>query len=320
MTRAAWVIGASGLLGGAVTRRLRAGDEWDEVIAEPLPWDDPEAAVREVTRLAERVLSTAHPTTLFWCAGASVIGATPDRLAQELDLLTALLDAIADVFTRAPGHELDMFFASSAGGVYAGSQDPPFTEHTEPVPISPYGAAKLESELLTRRFADATGSRLVIGRIANLYGPGQRLDKAQGVISQICRSYITGTPTPIYVSLDTIRDYLFVDDAADLIAATMLIAHDDHVTVKIFGSLQPVTLGAILGLMKAVFKRRPPVMLGRSPNATAQALDLRFRSVVLPQIDQRPRRSLASGIHATALGMVSPAPPRPQESPSSLSR
>jgi UDP-glucose 4-epimerase len=320
MTRTAWVVGASGLLGDAVTRRLRADDSWAEVVAESLPWSDPAAAEREVNRIAEHVLSASRPTTLFWCAGASVIGATPDRFAAELDLLSQLLDAIASVFTRAPGHQLDIFFASSAGGVYAGSADPPFTEHTHPVPISPYGAAKLESEILTRRFADATGARLVIGRIANLYGPGQRLEKAQGVISQICRSYFTGSPTAIYVSLDTIRDYLFVDDAADLIAATMLLSSDEHVTVKIFGSLQPVTLGAVLGLMRAVFKRRPPVMLGRSPNAVAQASDLRFRSVTLPEIDERPRRSLASGIHATALGMVSPEPWRAQDSPSNPRR
>ena len=310
MTRTAWVVGASGLLGSAITRRLKTDDQWAEVVTDPLPWAEPDAAVREITRLAEHVRESPRPVTLFWCAGASVVGATPDRLAGELDLLTRLLDGVAKVFARSPGHPLDVFFASSAGGVYAGSADPPFTERTPPVPISPYGAAKLESEALVRRFADETGAHVLVGRISNLYGPGQRLEKAQGVISQICRSFFTGHPTSIYVPLDTIRDYLYVDDAAALITAAMLLDRTDHVTVKIFGSLQPVTLGEILAQMRAVFKRRPPVMLGHSPNSSSQARDLRFRSVVLPEIDRLPRRSLPSGIHATAMGMTSAAAPR----------
>ena len=58
---------------------------------------------------------------------------------------------------------------------------------------------------------------MVIGRIANLYGPGQDPTKAQGLVSQLCRAHLERRPTSIYVSLDTARDYLFVDDAARLV-------------------------------------------------------------------------------------------------------
>ena len=60
----------------------------------------------------------------------------------------------------APAHPAGhgFFLASSAGGVYAGSADPPFTEHTEPAPISPYGQAKLRVGGGRRRaFAARTG-------------------------------------------------------------------------------------------------------------------------------------------------------------------
>ena len=56
-----------------------------------------------------------------------------------------------------------------------------------------------------------------MGRIANLYGPGQGLEKPQGLISQIIRSHLIRTPISIYVPLDTMRDYLFAPDCGELV-------------------------------------------------------------------------------------------------------
>ena len=64
----------------------------------------------------------------------------------------------------------------------------------------------MEADL--RRFAAATGTAVLVGRIANLYGPGQNLAKPQGLVSQLCLANLTGQPLSIYVSLDTLRDYL----------------------------------------------------------------------------------------------------------------
>ena len=112
-----------------------------------------------------------------------------------------------------------LFFASSAGGVYAGATGSPFTEETAPVAISPYGHAKLRAEAAVDAFATRTGVPLLVGRLSNLYGPGQDLAKPQGLISQLCRAQLTRQPLSIYVSLDTRRDYLYVDDAAAMVVA-----------------------------------------------------------------------------------------------------
>ena len=93
----------------------------------------------------------------------------------------------------------------------------PFTEHTTPAPISAYGRAKLRSEEIATEFAVRTGSALLVGRLSNLYGPGQDITKPQGLISQLCRAQLTRQPLSVYVSLDTMRDYLFVDDAAAMV-------------------------------------------------------------------------------------------------------
>ena len=78
-----------------------------------------------------------------------------------------------------------LFVASSAGGVYAGSSDPPFTERSVPRPISPYGRQSWNTSVSATLWGEAHGIPVLIGRIANLYGPGQDMSKAQGLVSQL---------------------------------------------------------------------------------------------------------------------------------------
>jgi len=304
-----WVIGAGGLLGSALAARLR--QRGAPVTTTPwVPWHDPVAAV---SRLAEGVRELAErsdrPCRVAWCAGAGVTGTSERALAQEIEVLTGLLDHLATL----PNGRLDaLFFASSAGGLYAGSPEPPFTEAHPVVPLSPYGHAKRVAEEVVDQFAESTGVPTVLGRIANLYGAGQNLRKPQGLISHLCRGQLNAQPVSIYVSLDTLRDYLFVDDCAGMVADAL-----DHVarlpgrfegpnaaTVKIFASQQATTIAALLGECRRVFKRAPLVVLGSSPTARYQPRDLRLRSTVWTSLDRRSLTPLPAGIRATSAGLL----------------
>jgi UDP-glucose 4-epimerase len=191
--------------------------------------------------------------------------------------------------------------------VYADSQGPPFTEATVPRPRTPYGVAKLEMEAAVRTFAADTGTPTVIGRIANLYGPGQNLAKPQGLVSQICRTHLTGHPLLLYVPLDTMRDYLYVRDCAGLVAAALAgvrarvaRAVEGPVVTKILASGQSTTIGGLLGESTRIFRRRPRVVLASSPAAAGQVHDLRLRSTVWPELDRLTRTALPVGLAATA--------------------
>ena len=50
---------------------------------------------------------------------------------------------------------------------------------------------------------------------------------------------------------------------------------------------------------RRVFRRAPLVLVAASPFASAQARDLRLRSVIWPEIDRRVLTTLPAGIHAT---------------------
>ena len=290
-TDTAWVVGSGGLLGSAVVRRLRSlGRDVRTVV---VPWSDPQASRVVLSSLAREVARSE--AEVYWCAGAAVIGSSQPEFDAELACLRAFLSGWAPV-----GGNNAFFLASSAGGVYAGSSAPPFTEETVAVPISPYGDAKLAAEQVAREFAGRADVALLVGRTANLYGPGQDITKQQGLISQLCRAELTRQPLTIYVSLDTMRDYLFVDDAAAMAVAGLGAVRARGCShLKILASEQPATIGAVLGGLRRITRRRPPVILGASPNAQFQVRDLRLRSDAWPPTAGFARTPMPAGMSAT---------------------
>lgn len=302
--RPTWVIGAGGLLGRAVVRELESRGA--PVLTSKILWSDPEAALRELRNGAERLHRAADsgPWTIAWCAGAGVTGTSQASLEAELSLFAEALDAFGEILCADGGEMGAMFLASSAGGVYAGSSTPPFTEDSPVQPLAPYGYAKLRAEAAVTEFAKRTGVRTLIGRVSNLYGPGQNLQKPQGLISVFAKAHLTGAPVSVYVSLDTLRDYLFVDDASRLVSdgLSRLVRPDvrlGETVVKILASQRADTIGNLIGACRAIFKRRPLIILGASPFAKAQAHDLRLRSVVWTELDEHPVTPLAVGINNT---------------------
>jgi UDP-glucose 4-epimerase len=71
------------------------------------------------------------------------------------------------------------------------------------------------------------------------------------------------------------------------------------IVVKILASQAPTTLASVVGELFRVTKRRTPIVLGFSPNARFQTRDLRFRSVVWPELDQLTMTTLSAGIADT---------------------
>lgn len=296
--RATWVIGAGGLLGSALVRTLGPRtDLWFP--ATPVPWGD--AASLEVLEThvhSFAAFAGARPWQVLWSAGAGVTGSTKVSLDSERRTLTHTLDALARADLSPSGA---VFVASSAGGVYAGSTGAPFTEASATAPLAPYGHARLAMEELTAEWSRRTGIPSLVGRIANLYGIGQNLSKGQGLISHICRSMLDGQPLSIFVPLDTVRDYLFTDDCAVLVAEALdrlcAEAVPSASVTKIIASGQGVTVGQLISEARRVSKRKPRVVFGSSASTRFQARDLRLRSEVWPDLDRRSLTPLPVGMH-----------------------
>jgi UDP-glucose 4-epimerase len=261
-----------------------------------VPWADPEAAVDALVRAARAL--PAEGWRIAWCAGSGVVASSQHEIDRELWVLGEFLrrwqPPSGDPGTRA------MFFASSAGGVYAGSVGPPFTEETSPQPISPYGQAKLAAEAIFTTFSLRSGIPLLIGRLSNLYGPGQNLDKPQGLVSQLCRAHATGEPLSLYVPLDTMRDYLYAGDAGAMVVAGLdrVAAASSGVHVKLLVTGRSVTVNEVVGEVRRVSRHRPPTISSPSRVARFQIRDLRMKSVAWPSLDGYVRTTFGAGVGA----------------------
>lgn len=274
LTDPTWVVGAGGLLGQAVVRSVPRA-----FTGQPIPWTQTDHAA-EVLRETARVYAArcSASWTVIWAAGEAVVGTDAEAAAAELSQFRFAIRAMREFLPAGRGV---FFLSSSAGGLYAGSSGAPFDEDTPPTPLGAYGRLKLDMErAATDGFREH--STVAIGRFSNLYGPGQDLDKAQGLISQLCFHTLTRTAVSVYVPLETIRDYLFVDDAAALVLAAITAARESGglgTHIRVLASGESATLAQIIGLISRQRRQRPLISFGVHPNSALQVRDLRFRTL-----------------------------------------
>ena len=305
-TPVTWAVGAGGLLGSAVVAAQRGrGEVWSPPTS--MRWSSP-GAVDDIAHAAREFVAATRggPWRVAWCAGAAVTDADPAVLAHERRLLISLLGELQRHADPGLG---SLFLASTAGGVYAGADGQPFDEDTEPVPLSAYGRAKLAQETEAQGFHARSGVPVLVGRLSNLYGPGQNVEKPQGLISQVLRSLLLRRPISIYVSTDTIRDYLFAPDAGELVVDALdrlgdeAAAGGSTLRTKVLASSNEITVGLLVREVTRIAKRRPLVVYGSSPVASLQGRHLHLRSRVWPDLDRRPWTSYPIGIGRTLEGL-----------------
>jgi UDP-glucose 4-epimerase len=180
------------------------------------------------------------------------------ELSQEIATISSFLECLKVRF----GNQIEdgnLFFSSSVGGVYAGSTDQVINANTEPVSVNAYGDQKLLAESMFIDFAFTNKCRAVIGRLSNLYGTAQNRTKRQGLLTEICRSAILRNELNLFVGLDTVRNFLYVDDAArvivDLIEEVASIK-GGHVQEEIIASPRNHSISSVLKEFESVWGDR----------------------------------------------------------------
>ena len=312
MTTLAWVIGRGGLLGSHVAATLAHSSqvtEWKPA-GGPFPWSDRERLDARFVKSLEGFLEAAggqRTGSIFWCAGSGVVATPAAAMAAETETWERFLARLGSELARRPRlrRPLNIILASSAGAIYAGAREAPFTEGSSTRPLSPYGEAKLLQERALVRWAETQPEvSTLVARIANLYGPGQRPDKPQGLISQMSRCLIHHRPLHIYVPLDTVRDFVFVEDAARALVrwSARLNRETDNAgravhVLKICASECPTTIAGLVGGFARLGRRRLRIVSGIHPLAGQHPQRLQFRSTVWADEPRPDATSLLVGIH-----------------------
>jgi len=295
-----WVIGSSGLLGSAMIRMLKGqGCDLFEP-SERIAWRQESMVDRQMAAAVQEFANCAGSGPgweIYWAAGIGTMGSSDADLALEtrmLGLLLRTIESIPDLVGQ-PGA---LAFASSAGAIYAGSRGDVIDERMPVAPTTPYARAKLAQEDLLRAFAQTHQKMSVLlARMTTIYGPGQANGKQQGLLAHMARSIVRNHPIQIYVPFDTIRDYLFVDDAAATVVVNLrALNSQSRVKTRIVAAEQPTTIAEIVSVFKKLARRAPRIATSASKLGALYSRRVQFRSVETPKIASPSRTTLLIGI------------------------
>lgn len=297
----AWVIGAGGMLGSAVCRALAHTPTQLFESAVRINWSNEIESTRQLqanaSEFAAMVQSRGSKWQIYWVAGLGTMGSTRAEMAREAGQLKTLLAAI-DQQLPLVDRSGCLLLASSAGAIYAGSHVELITEATAAAPTTEYARGKLDHERQLQEFAGRRPDVAVaIARISTVYGPRPLAGKRQGLIAEMAYRVIRNEPIHIYVPLDTIRDYIAVDDAADALVALMgSLSGKSGVLMKIIASEQSTTISEITAIFKKTAHRMPRIVTSGCELTSLYRHRIQFRSIVSEAGAFRPRTPLVVGI------------------------
>ena len=277
-----WILGRGGLLGSGLRKVLEREGTTEFIPEKRFPWHDTEACIRNVRDAAKKfaLLTTGKSWYIIWAAGTGTMASTAEDLERETTVLTSLLNEIASFPDMSKG---SLIYASSAGAVYAGCRDDVITENSVPVPLNPYGEAKLREEGVLQEFhRNHPACTVLIARITNLFGAAQSTMKRQGLISHIARSILRRETVNIFVPLDTIRDYITAESAADTMLRSIRTLEQGTMLIKIVASEEPTTIAKIIGTFTSITKIPPRIVTSASKLSASYPHRMCFKSIVRP--------------------------------------
>ena len=288
------VLGADGFIGNAVVRA--ALTQGAEVVALCVrePWRLADVSDTNCTRVAAPGWhEPGFADQLRACLGEAdalihLAYQPPPAslgLAAKADFERRVNLSATAALAKAAG-DVPMVFASSAD-VYGSGQGAPVTEETDPEPITPYAAAKLEAEL-------ALGDRSTALRVSTVYGPGELVPRA---IPSFIKAVLGSRTAVLHAGGRDVKDYVPLDAVADAFVAAAQMSRDTRDIFNISSGIGRST-AAVLDAVSRTLGAVPEIDDVPSPRAPTHL-------VVSPEraraaLGFEPDRDFEDGIRAEA--------------------
>lgn len=302
----AWVLGSGGMLGSAIHRQLKLQDVTVYRYHERFDWKNIERLRIQfrlaLTEFISHLTSKNDRWEIYWAAG---VGAMSSK-AIDLHSETAALEEFLALLKKKliPLHFPGLIgFASSAGALYSSCSDFEITELSTVTSQTDYAKAKLRHEQMLISFLlGLTSVNLLLARFSTLYGPGQSSGKQQGLLSHIARCALRHQPIEIFVPLDTLRDYIFSDDAALAFINSLRVLSIDgcKYQIKIIASERSTTIAEIISTFNRLLQKRVLLVFNRTSLSTLYTPRVSYRSIYPIKNYSKPR-SLIEGVASLLL-------------------
>ena len=140
-------------------------------------------------------------------------------------------------------------YFSSGGTIYGNRNDVfPFVEQDPMAPISYYGWSKQMMENSILFMHRTKGLKYLIVRPSNPYGHGQNLHGKQGLVAVAIGKILEGKTVEVWGDGSAVRDYIYVDDLAEIFRQLMM--NDVHDMTLNIGSGRGYSVNDVLAFLK----------------------------------------------------------------------
>jgi len=124
-----------------------------------------------------------------------------------------------------------------------GNQDKEFEEHMQPMPVDPYGVAKVAVEQTLKILCDVHDMEWNIAVPHNIIGPRQRFDDPyRNVLSIMANRNLQGKPSYIYGDGEQQRCFSYVGDCVNCLEKMILDTDIKYEIINIGPDENPVTI------------------------------------------------------------------------------
>jgi UDP-glucose 4-epimerase len=189
-----------------------------------------------------------------------------------------------------------IIFVSSAGTVY-GSTEKKVKEDSLTNPFSPYGIIKLTMEHFLNYFHKKYNISFDIFRVSNVYGDGQDTSKGLGIINTFLEKIISEKKVTIFGNGDTLRNYVYVKDVAELLALSLdtppLQSHVYNLSTN-----DTLSINTLINLMRPLVSEKFEIIYKEIRQSDNPTIDL-DNSKILNTFPQFKFTSIEEGISKT---------------------
>lgn len=295
------VLGGNGFIGGALVRKLVANGEHVRVMDRSCPNEKRLGDILDKIEYIEKDFSSEPDiskildgiTDIFHCVTATYPGDADGNPTFDIEAnvigMVKFLQRLVPYF-----NDIRLFFLSSGGAVYGHPSSLPIAEDNHTNPISAYGVSKVTIENFLHMYKVQYGLDYVVFRISNPYGNTQSLSSGFGAIAVFTHNIVRDKEIEIWGDGSSIRDYIHVDDVADVMVQASRSECLNHHIYNI-GSGEGKSLIEVIGIIESLFRKKAIISYkpDRPFDVTSNYLDI---SRICTDTGWGPSISLERGI------------------------
>ena len=295
--RKAVVTGGAGFIGSHLVDRL-VESEWDILVIDNL-YSGKEEFINKKAHFIKQDIRSSEIENLIKRFNPSVLF----HLAAQIDVRISLNNPVEDADINVLGTlnlirtimnigDIKFIFSSTGGAIYGNVNFA--DEKTLPLPISPYGVAKLACEGYIRSLS-SDHFRYTNLRYGNVYGPRQDPNGEAGVVAILIGKMLKSEESVLYGYGKMVRDYVYVEDVVD--ANMLAIENGDNNTINI-GTGKPTTVNEIYENLSEILHRKiAPKRMEKRPGEIDSVSLNSDKAVKI--LGWKPKTSLRDGLRKT---------------------